>query len=37
MIDIKTNELIVFVKYPEPGNVKQRLAADIGDQAAGGG
>lgn len=26
--------LILFVKYPEPGRVKTRLAADVGDEAA---
>ena len=26
--------IIVFVKYPEPGRVKTRLAKDIGEQAA---
>ncbi len=28
------NILIVFLKYPEPGRVKTRLAADIGPDAA---
>ena len=28
------NLLIMFVKYPEPGQVKSRLAATLGDQEA---
>ncbi len=28
------NALIIFVKYPEPGKVKTRLAADIGEEKA---
>lgn len=32
----KTDALVIFAKYPEPGKVKTRLAADIGaDRAAG--
>src|SRR3990167_2277732 len=28
------NVLIIFLKYPEPGKVKTRLAEDIGDEKA---
>ncbi|MDR4507945.1 MAG: TIGR04282 family arsenosugar biosynthesis glycosyltransferase [Candidatus Brocadiaceae bacterium] len=30
----KDNALIVFIKYPEPGQVKTRLAKDIGNEKA---
>ena len=28
------NALIIFLKYPEPGKVKTRLAKDIGNEKA---
>lgn len=31
---MQTNALIIFVKNPEPGKVKTRLAADLGDEIA---
>lgn len=33
-LDNNNNNLIIFVKYPDPGNVKTRLAAEIGNSDA---
>lgn len=33
-LHIMNNVLIVFIKYPEPGQVKTRLAKDVGDEKA---